>query len=627
MIFDILGAVFGDHPFGPTDPFFFHPVGRQTSAGVRVTDDIALTYSAIWCASRVISETVARLPLITYERFIQADGTFNRQRAPTFHLYDLLKVAPNNETTIMAWLESQVERQVNAGNAIAEIEKDAGGKPAALWPIDPHRVIPMRDESHTLFYRVRNNDGSTTDLPFQDVFHVPGVLPIQGIWGRGVVHHGRESIGMGLATEDYGASILSNAAVPAGVIEVPVGSPSLKTETARKNFRREWNEQHKGSENAGNIGILWGGATHKALSFSSKDTQFLETRAFNITEISRWYNITPHKLHDLSRATFSNVEQTAIDFVMHTIVPWLVRWEQAIMFQLFTPEERAEFFVEFLVDGLLRGDLKSRFESYAIGLLNGWLTINKVLRFENQNGIGPEGDVHRVPLNTAPIGEDNATQQALRLSVQDGVEKLLAGQSGAVEQIVAAQNENISGMTDAIKTIVAEDFAAAKEEAEESRRIVVGKVQAAHNAVRVRNTEELVGATQDRQAAEAARDQAIAATRHNMKNAFTRMLVKESQAAVRAAGKPRAFLVWLDEFYGKHESQLAEALVPAVAACRSLGIGLDAKPFALDWCKVSREQLTAAYDTPPGDTFAERVSECVDAWRGRIDDAILYLTE
>ena len=268
----------------------------------------------------------------------------------------------------------------------------------------------------------------------------------------------------------------------------------------------------------------------------------------------------------------------------------------------------------------MRGDIKTRYESYAIGLLNGWLTINKVLRLENQNSIGPEGDVHRVPLNTAPIGQENADQQALKLSVQDGVEKLLAGQSGAVEQIVAAQEVGMSNVKDAVKTMVTEDFATAKEAADESRRIVVAGVDK-------RNTEEIQSAAEDRQAAEAARGQALAATRHNLKSAFARMLVKESQAAVRAAGKPTAFLGWLDEFYGKHESQLAEALAPAAAACRSLGIDMNEKGFASDWRKVSREQLTAAYDTPPGDTFAERVSECVDAWSGRVDDAVLYLTE
>jgi HK97 family phage portal protein len=140
---------------------------------------------------------------------------------------------------------------------------------------------------------------------------------------------------------------------------------------------------------------------YKQIGIAPEEAQFLETRKFQISEIARFFRVPPHMLADLERATFSNIEQQSIDFVTHSIRPWVVRWEQAINAKLFSSKDKTSF-AEFVVDALLRGDIKSRYEAYAIGRQNGWLSANDIREKENENPIDNGGDMYLVPLNMVP---------------------------------------------------------------------------------------------------------------------------------------------------------------------------------------------------------------------------------
>ncbi len=381
----------------------------RTQAGTVVDEDLALTYSACWCATRLLAETVASLPLVVYRRKKNDD----REQAPDHPLYDLLKTAPNGDMGSMAFREGRTQHQVNWGNGFAEIERETADPRSpivALNPIHPRRVRPTRpaDTDYRGMplwpkypYMVRNNDGTSTALRADEMLHIPGVLSEDGVWGKGVIAYARQSIGFGLGTERHGASVFGNGSVPRGIVKVP----GLKDSDARKAFRAEWKQIH-GSPDSGEIAILPVDGEFQQITISNEDNQFLQTRVHNVKEIARWYRIPVHMLSELAGpAGYNSIEMFSLEFVIYSLLPWIRRWEEQLELKLLTAEERKEYFVEHLLAGLLRGDLTTRFNAYAVALNNGFMTRNEVRRLENLNSVGPAGDKLFVPLNMVPLEE------------------------------------------------------------------------------------------------------------------------------------------------------------------------------------------------------------------------------
>jgi HK97 family phage portal protein len=374
---------------------------RRTQAGPVVDEDLALTYSALWCGTRVIAETGAMLPLLTYQRTDDDD----HKEFPGHQLYPLLKTAPNPEMGSMAFREGRMAHQVLWGNAFAEIERDSDGAPVALWPIHPARVQPVRRNElgangRPLYpdypYKVRNDDGTWLAMKADELLHVPGVLNEDGMWGKSVVAYGRESIGMGLGVQRHGASTFGAGGVPRGVITK--SGMQFRDPEQRRQFRQEWKEMH-GSPDSGEVAILQGEAEYKLITMSNEDFQFLGTLRFNVSEIARWLRLPPHLLMDLERSTNNNIEQQGMEFVIYGEMPWLCRWEEQLSLKLLRPEERGAVFFEHQLDRLLRGDVTARFNAYRVALASGFMTINQVCRLERLPSIGPAGDVNYVPVN------------------------------------------------------------------------------------------------------------------------------------------------------------------------------------------------------------------------------------
>lgn len=369
--------------------------GGSVTSGVTVNDETALTYAAVWCATRVISESVSGLPCIIYRRLPNNRG---RERAPEHPLYDLLHRRPNPEMNAVAFWDILTKWLVNAGSARCEIIFDGTGRPSKLWPLHPSCVRSKRREDRSLYYEITDEIGSVRHLNPDSVLNIPGALTDDGIDGRGVIRQARESIGMGLATEQYGAGFFGNGARPGGILTHP-GNPS---KDAENNMRTGWENMHRGAANSNRTALLREGTTYTALGLAPEDSQFLETRQHNVTEVARWYRIPPHKLMDLMRATFSNIEDQSRNFYADSVMPWLRRIEAACMFQLFDGDD--DHYVEFLVDGALRGDSKSRTEAAVQQFMNGALTLNQWCAMENRNAIeGEGGDTHFVPVNLVPL--------------------------------------------------------------------------------------------------------------------------------------------------------------------------------------------------------------------------------
>jgi HK97 family phage portal protein len=380
-------------------------VGQASAAGREVSVETALQNATVWACVRVIAETIASLPCITYRRL----GNDGKRRATEHRLYDVLHALPNPEMTAFDYWEVVATHLLTWGNHYSQIEADDYGA-KALWPLDPSRVTTTR-QGGRLAYSYRQPNGTTDTFDFSEIFHVHG-LSWNGVVGLSVVNYAREAIGLGLATEEYGARYFGNGARPGGVLE----HPARLSKDSHDRLKADWEEMHQGPAKAHKLAILEEGMKWHATSLPPEDSQFLETRHFQVEEIARWYRVPLHMIGEHTKDTSwgSGIEQQSIGFVVYTIRPWLVRIEQAIQRDLIgITAGKRDHYAEFLVDGLLRGDIKSRYEAYSIGRQNGWLNGDDIHRLENMNPM-PDGlgKVYLVNGNMVPI--DQAGQKPER---------------------------------------------------------------------------------------------------------------------------------------------------------------------------------------------------------------------
>ncbi|PJN31314.1 phage portal protein [Streptomyces sp. CB02613] len=376
--------------------------GSVNSAGIRVDQDTALTYSPFFAGVRVLSEDLGALPMFLYER-LEPRG---KQRATSHPLYALLHDQPNPMMSAVQFKETLMGHAITWGNGIAYVVSNKRtGVIEELWPLRPDRItIGVKRTGPGRFERRYRYDddvnGIHTVLLPHEVLHIGG-LGFDGVEGYSVVNLAANAIGLGLATEHHGAKVFSNGAAPGGALSHP---GNLSPE-ARRRMADDWENIHKGIDRAHRVAILEEGVTWQQVGVPNDAAQFLETRKLQVTEMSRWLRLPPHKIGDLDRATFSNIEQQQLDYVQGALNIWFVRWEQAVLTQLLLPEERQRFYAEFLVDSLLRGDTAARYAAYAVGRQWGWLSANDVRERENMNPV-EGGDAYLVPLNMVPAGGD-----------------------------------------------------------------------------------------------------------------------------------------------------------------------------------------------------------------------------
>jgi HK97 family phage portal protein len=365
-------------------------LGRQSDAGVTVTADTALTHGAVWGCVRLISETLGALPMGVYERRGR-----DRIYLANNDINWLLGVQPNPEMSAMTFRELLTANALLRGNGYAEIQRTQDGRPYWLWPIATERVTPARDaNTGELLYRVRNSLGEPdTVILAADMLHIHG-MGHDGLVGYSVVEMAARSIGLGIALDQYGSSFFKNGAHVGGVLE----HPGQLTAAAREALKTSISESFSGALKAGKTLVLEEGMKYARTTIPPNEAQFLESRAFSVEEICRWYGVPPHKLAVGDRATFASVEQLNIDFVQQTILPWAVRWEQEVNIKLFGRINRGRLYSKLNLAALLRGDAKSRAEAYAIGRQWGWWSANDIRELEDLNPIDG-GDEYLVPMN------------------------------------------------------------------------------------------------------------------------------------------------------------------------------------------------------------------------------------
>jgi HK97 family phage portal protein len=359
--------------------------------------DKALTLTAVWCAIRLLAESVSSLPISVYTK--QANGDkIEDLKSP---IYNLVKYKPNYYQNKITFFEFIMLSICTEGNSYVEIVRNNSGTPTQLICLDPSNVTVVVNNNE-LFYQV---DGGAV-LDSSDVLHFKTITD-DGVTGLSPIDQCAKALNWGVSLEEFGSTFFSNGAKPSSILQ----TDRALSDTALQRLKSSFNNNYAKLKNSNSTIVLEEGLTFKPISISPEQAQFLSSRQFSIEEVARIFNVPPHMLKDLSKSSFNNIEMQSQEFVTYTLMPYITRIEQEMNLKLFRTNELGKTFVEFNVNGLLRGDVKSRTEAYKTAITNGYMSINEVRQKENMNSIDG-GDKHFMQMNMTTIdkiGEDADT--------------------------------------------------------------------------------------------------------------------------------------------------------------------------------------------------------------------------
>ena len=356
--------------------------------------DKALTLTAVWCAIRLLAESVSSLPVSVYSK--QANGDkLEDSKSP---IYNLVKFKPNYYQNKITFFEFIMLSICTEGNSYVQIVRNNSGTPVQLICLSPSSVTVVVNNNE-LFYQV---DGGSV-LDSSDVLHFKTITD-DGVTGLSPIDQCAKALNWGVSLEEFGSTFFSNGAKPSSILQ----TDRALSDTALQRLKTSFNNNYGKLKNSNSTIVLEEGLTFKPISISPEQAQFLSSRQFSIEEVARIFNVPPHMLKDLSKSSFNNIEMQSQEFVTYTLMPYITRIEQEMNLKLFRTNELGKTFIEFNVNGLLRGDVKSRTEAYKTAITNGYMSINEVRQKENLNSI-EGGDKHFMQMNMTTIdkiGED-----------------------------------------------------------------------------------------------------------------------------------------------------------------------------------------------------------------------------
>jgi len=368
----------------------------ETESGVQVTEETALNLSSLYAGINIISSDIASLPIHLYKK--RSDG--KRKLITNHNSLERLNYRANPYMPAVNFRQATMAHILSWGNMYAEIGKDSMGQVTELWPIPPHKVFPEW-VGGDLKYRIVVGGQPDVWLNREKVLHVAG-LGYDGIIGYSVVRKAAESIGLSMASEKFGARYFGANTNIGGVVKFP----RAMSADSQKNLRQSM-AKYQGGDKSHRWMLLEQGMEVEQLGFSPDDSQFLQTRQFQVSEIARWLNMPPHKLKDLIRSTFSNIEEQEIEYYTGTITPWTNVLEQNYNNQLLTENEhRLGYYFKHSLKAVLRGNSNARADYYTKRFFLGTITPNEIRAFEDEEPLDTDyADKTYIQMNLTPLDD------------------------------------------------------------------------------------------------------------------------------------------------------------------------------------------------------------------------------
>lgn len=392
-----LGRLFGQEqrsdPVRLSDPYLAEYFGVRGSGAVTPDNVLANSAVAVRCIA-LRSELLASVGLHLFRR--SPDG--GRSRADDLALYHVLHSNPNEQVTAFEFREFMIRSMDLTGNAFARIERDGRGAVVALYALMPGVVTVEKLASGRLRYKVTESGGGVRVLLQEEVLHVRGPSR-DGVMGLSPIAIARGSLELAMSQHATSAALMANSLRPSAILSYP----DRLTGEQRAAIRASVSNRIGGTFNAGQFLVMDAGAKFEKMAFSPEDAEFLDSVKLSNENVCRIFGVPPTAAGILDRGTYSNVEQEAASLIQNCLGPLASRIEAAMMRCLLTPDARRSLYIEHDLSGLLRGDVKSRFEAYRMGREMGVLSANDVRRRENEPPI-PEGDLYHQPANWVPLG-------------------------------------------------------------------------------------------------------------------------------------------------------------------------------------------------------------------------------
>jgi HK97 family phage portal protein len=394
---------------------------NRNPSGVKVDAETALRSTVVLACIRVLSTSVAGLPFHLYRRLPGGGKEIAREHP----LYRLLHTQPNSWQTSFEWREQMMLHLLSHGFALDE-KVYTGGAISEIVPLHPSRVKTEQLENNRLRYTYREASGSSTVYTQDAVMSVRGMSD-DGVNGMSTIELARDAIGLARACEIHGATYFGNGARP-GVI---LSTDQMLSPEAAENTRNQWERAHRGPDRSNRTAVLQGGLKVNELGGNNQESQFLEARRFQVEEVCRLFGVPPHLVGDLTRSSFSNIEQQSLDFLTNGLMPYLRRIESSIARDLLEGDD--EYFAEFDTRGVLRADAAGRSSYYNTMWNLGVLSVNEIRSLENLNPV-ESGDVRFVQLNMTTLDKAAATPEPMPATV---VEEIVVDETAPAPEPVA----------------------------------------------------------------------------------------------------------------------------------------------------------------------------------------------
>ena len=553
--------------------------GKQSSSGIRVNHQTALTYAAVWRGINLISRDVAKIPLVVYRR-LPGGGKERDLQHPAFRL---LRRKPNPEMKAFDLKQTLMAHALLQGNGYAYIFRRGNGTPESVVPLNPVETYPVR-ENGTLWYLTRVHVPVTVSAPGsspgpaplpgkelggwrklrpEDVLHIKG-LGYDGLVGYDVITVAKETLGIGLAMRKYGSIFFKNHAVPGVVLEHPLPL----TAPAQANILKGWQRLVTGLDRSHATMILAEGMKAKILSIDARKAQLKEMREFELREVANFLGVPPHKLGDPTRTAFASLEQENQSYLNEALDGWLSQWEEECTDKMLTEKQNREntHFCEFIREALVRADLATRTQALNSRVLAGVITRDEYRASENMN-----------PL---PDGIGKITMRPANMVLEDGEEE---------EPPPPTQPRGPKRIQPDIRFVSGLTSAPPSDDETDTKRIQPD----------IRFVSGLTSAQpSDDETDEDRSAKLLAAHRGLVESVARRFHRRIALQAVRAAGKPDSFVTWIDEeMPAKHRDAFVEAMEPVVSVLTASGrpIGPDDAANAVDtYLAEARESLLTA---------------------------------